>query len=210
MFYTSPAEQTRKTYIILPGNKGITPDDLQFQEYASELTRALQIRGFAPANAAQDADMIIVLSYGIGNPQSHEYSYVMPMFGQTGISSSYTSGVINSYGSTSSYSGSTTYVPSYGITGYVPTVSEYTTYFRFAIITAYDPKALEQSHTQMELWQTTITSTGSSGDLRRIFPILIASGEPYFTTNTGQQVHRTLYENDDMVLDVKGTNIKKK
>lgn len=200
----SQAAQQKRSYIIVPGNKDIRPDDLQFQEYATELSRALQTQGFVPAKDVEDANAIIVLSYGIGDPQTHQYSFALPIYGQTGIASSYTSGVINSYGGAASYSGMTTYTPTYGVTGYMPVNREFTTYFRYVLVAAYDLGPLRDSKHLVELWQTTIASTGSSGDLRRVYPVLIAAAMPYFATDTGKQVHVRLLESDDAVKLVEG------
>ena len=42
----APAAAEYNTYILLPGNEGVTWDDLQFQEYALYLIRALHAQGF--------------------------------------------------------------------------------------------------------------------------------------------------------------------
>lgn len=200
----SSAAKEKHTYILLPGNKGVTWDDLQFQEYALYLTRVLNMQGFVSAEKAEDADVAIVLSYGIGDPQTQQYSYALPVWGQTGVSSAYTYGTATAYGNSATYSGTTTYTPTYGITGYATQVGSVTTYFRYALVTGYDFKAFKESNKQVQLWRTTITSTGSSGDLRRVFPILISAAVPYLATNTGRQIPVQLYESDEIVRAVKG------
>jgi hypothetical protein len=151
----------------------------------------------------------IVLSYGIGDPETTQYSYSLPVWGQTGVSSARTYGTATTYGNTSYYSGSTTYTPSYGVTGYTSHVGAQTTYFRHALITGYDLKAFKETEKQVQLWRTTVTSTGSSGDLRRVFPVLIGAAIPYLATNTGKQVPVQLYENDQIVRIVKGETVEK-
>lgn len=201
---SSPSAATEKTYILLPGNKDVTWNDLQFQEYAGYLMRVLAAHGFVPAKTAAQADVAIVLFYGIGDPETHQYSYSLPVWGQTGIASSNTYGTVSSYGGSASYSGTTTYTPSYGVTGYTSETGSYTTYFRYALITAFDFLKYRQSKKQVELWKTTITSIGSSGDLRQVFPILIAAAAPYIASNTGKQIHVSLHEADPIVKAVKG------
>lgn len=197
----------KKTYLLLPGNEGITWDDLQFQEYAIYLMRALNSQGFISAEKYEDADIAIVLSYGIGDPQTTQYSYTLPTWGQTGISSSHTYGTASVYGNTGTYSGTTTYTPSYGVTGYRSQIGSMTTYFRYARITAYDYKAFKETEKQVQLWRTLATSNGSSGDLRRVFPVLIAATAPYLATNTGKQIPVQLYESDKIVRAVKGETV---
>jgi hypothetical protein len=205
----SPTAQQKRTYILLPGNDGVTWDDLQFQEYASYLTRVLNAQGFISAQKAEDADIAIVLSYGIGEPQARQYSYSLPVWGQTGVSSSHTYGTATAYGNSASYSGTTTYTPTYGVTGYTTHIGTQTTYFRYALITGYDFKAFKETEKQVQLWRTTITSIGSSGDLRQVLPVLISASVPYLSTNTGKQVSVRLYENDKIVKVVKGEPIEK-
>lgn len=200
----SPRAASAKAYILLPGNKGVTWNDLQFQEYARYVMHVLDANGFVPVKDAAKADIAIVLFYGIGDPETHQYSYLLPVWGQTGVASSNAYGTVTSYGGSASYSGTTTYTPSYGITGYTSQTASYTTYFRYALITAYDFSKYRQTKEQVELWKTTITSIGSSDDLRRVFPILIAAAAPYIGSSTEKQVHVTLQESDPIVKAVEG------
>jgi hypothetical protein len=200
----APSAQEKRTYLLLPGNQGVTWDDLQFQEYATYVMRVLTAKGFVSAEKAEDADVAIVLSYGIGDPQKEQYSYSLPVWGQTGVSSAYTYGTATAYGNSASYSGTTTYTPTYGVTGYTSHTGTRVSYFRYAVITGYDFKEFQKSKKQVQLWNTTVTSTGSSGDLRQVFPILVSASVPYLATNTGRQVPVRLYESDKIVRAVKG------
>lgn len=166
--------------------------------------RVLNAQGFTAASKADDADLAIFLSYGIGDPQTQQYTYSLPVWGQTGVSSAQTYGTATAYGNSASYSGTTTYTPSYGITGYSTHTGSVTTFFRHAQITGYDFKEFRQSNKQLQLWRTTITSTGTSGDLREVFPVLIGAAVPYIATNTGKQISVQLTESADIVRAVKG------
>jgi hypothetical protein len=57
----APTAQQQRTYLLLPGNEGVTWDDLQFQEYAVYLMRVLNAQGFVSAERAEQADVAIVL-----------------------------------------------------------------------------------------------------------------------------------------------------
>lgn len=192
------------TYILLPGNKNITANDIQFREYAAYVHRAMKSKGFIPTEKVEEADLAVFLSYGIGNPEEHKYSYSLPVWGQTGVSSSYTTGTITSYGGFGTYSGTTTYTPSYGITGYTTGTSSYATYFRFMLLDAWDLKKYRNSKKETQVWKTTVTSTGSSGDLRRVFPVLVGASKRYIGENTGTQVKVMLDESDQRVIETKG------
>lgn len=194
----------KNSYILLPGNKDTKAEDLQFKEYAAYVNRALIKQGFVPAESFENANVAIFLIYGIGDPQEHQYSYSIPTWGQTGVSSSYTTGTISSYGGYGSYSGTTTYTPTYGITGNTTHIGSHITYFRFMVLDAVDLDEYKKSEKEVQLWKTTVTSSGSSGDLRQVFPILVAASQQYVGKNTGQKVEVNLYEEDERVIEIKG------
>lgn len=195
----------KKSYILLPGNKDTTSEDLQFKEYAAYVNRALIKQDFVLAESLEKANVAIFLAYGIGDPKEHQYSYSIPTWGQAGVSSSYTTGTINSYGGYGSYSGTTTYAPTYGVTGSTTHTGSYSTYFRFMVLDAIDLDEFKKSKKEVQLWKTTAISSGSSGDLRLVFPNLVAASQQYVGKNTGQKVEVNLYEQDERVIEIKGT-----
>lgn len=201
---SAPDAGAKKKYILLSGLKDVEPTDLQFKEYARYVDKALASMGYVKTESFDDANIAIFLVYGVGDPQKHSYIYPFPVWGQTGVSSSTTFGTLHSYGSYGTYSGTTYYTPTYGITGYMPLMGAYTTYFRFFILDAVDLNEYKSSQRVVSVWRTIVTSTGSSGDLRRVFPVLVAASKPYIGTNTGKQVKVTLTENDKAVIEIKG------
>ena len=190
-------------YMLLPGIEGVGKEDLQFIEFAKYINRALLENGFKAVDENERAEIVIFLSYGIGDPKSKSYSYSLPTYGQTGVSSSYTTGSVSSYGGYGTYSGTTTYTPSYGITGYTSHSDNYTHYFRFFTLEAIDLKDYMEEKKMTQVWKTKVTSSGSSSDLRRVFPIMVAASKEYIGTNTGKQVEVSLYETDPVVIEVK-------
>lgn len=194
----------KRNYILLPANKDTSINDLQFKEYAAYLNRALVSLGFVPVESVEVADLAIFVIYGIGSPQEHQYSYSLPVWGQTGVSSSTTYGTLNTYGNTGTYIGTTRYNPTYGIQGSTSHVGTYTTYSRFLVLDALDLSEYKQTKKEIQLWKTTITSTDSSGDLRRVFPYMVTASMQHIGTNTGQLIKVILGENDPAVLSVKG------
>lgn len=199
----------KKKYILFSGEEDVKDTDLQFIEYTKYIDNALISIGFVKANKVEDANIAIFLVYGIGNPQEHTYSYVLPMWGQTGVSSSTTYGSLNTFGNTATYSGTTTYNPTYGVTGYIPATGSYVTYFRFLKLTAVDLDEYKKSQKTNQLWQTTVTSTGADGDLRFVFPILVAASKEYLGSNTGKRIQIILTAEDQRVVEIKSLNEKR-
>jgi hypothetical protein len=194
----------KKTYLLLPGNQGVTAADLQFKEYAEYLKRVLNKKGYTYTESKDEADVAIYLSYGMGDPETHQYSYDLPVWGRTGYYASSTQVAQTVVDGQTKYRAYTTYTPTYGLIGYNTHIDSVTTFFRFAVIAAYDYSQFKKDETEVQLWKTTINSTGSSDDLRSIFPMLMAASIPYIATDTGHKVYLTLYETDPVVQEIKG------
>lgn len=194
----------KKTYLLLPGNKGVTPADLQFQEYAAYLKRVLGEKGYTYTTSEDKADLVIYLAYGLGDPETYQYAYSLPVWGRTGYYATRSHVAETSKDGKTTYKSITTYVPSYGFAGYETYVGSGTAYSRFAVITAYDYDQFKKDEKEVQLWKTTITSVGMSDDLRRVFPVLLAASAPYLATDTGHKVYVSLSETDDAVMKVKG------
>lgn len=201
---SSQDAMSKRRYILLPGLDNTELTDLQFKEYAAYVEKALASKLFVKANNLEDANVVIFLVYGIGNPQEHSFTYSLPIWGQTGVSSSTTFGTLNTLGSTATYSGFTTYTPTYGIKGFMPFSGSYVTFFRYLMLDAIDLDKYKESQKIIPLWRTTVTSTGSSGDLRQVFPILVTASKPYIGTNTGKKITIVITEDDQRVVEIKG------
>ncbi|MFA7369469.1 MAG: hypothetical protein WC334_07485 [Kiritimatiellales bacterium] len=206
---TNPSLSGWKTFVIFPMDKNINPADLQFKEYASYVSRALVSLGYVEADNLTNCDATILLGYGIGDPEEYEYS--MPIFGQTGVASSYTTGNYNGFSGHKvanammggpGFSSSTTYMPSYGITGSMPVTR--TTYHRYVLLCAIKPLMPGASEADKLYWKLYIDSTGSSGDLRRVFPVMIVASRDYLGKNTQGQVKVSINETDPKINEIKG------
>ena len=197
----SPPQAT--TFLILPGLKDVAIADLQFQEYSSYVAKVLTRKGMREAPKGEVPDVAVFLAYGIGEPQQNTLTYSVPVFGQTGVQSSSTYGTIRSSGSTSTYTGSTYYTPRYGVVGSSTNTRNYTTYFRYALLDAYDARAFVDRKETVQIWKTIVTSTGSSGDLRRLMPVMIVAADQFIGTNTGEQRKVTLFEDGARIESMK-------
>ena len=196
----------KSRYILLSGKKGVSEDDLQFKEFAKYVDYALKKKGFIKTKTPTEADIAIFLFYAISGPSEHQYSYSLPVYGQTGVSSSHSYGTVTSYGSTASYAGSTYYTPTYGIVGSSQYSGTIITYTRYVSLNAIDLEE-QKIGTEKQVWKTTIISSGSSGDLRKVFPILIAAGQNYFGENSNGKIRVCIYETDVQVENIKSALI---
>ena len=191
-------------YVLLPGREEVAANDLQYREFASYVERALQARDFKQTTSVEEADIAILLNYGLGEPQTTVYTYSLPVYGQTGGGTATYTGSAYGSGGYSHTTGTIYQQPTYGVVGSQTNVGSVTTYLRYLILEAVDLTAYRKSQAIVPVWKTTITSTGTSGDLRRVLPVLVGAATEHFATDTGQQVNIELQESDSRVLKVKG------
>lgn len=193
-----------RTYDLWPSDSKINVNDLQFQEYALYVQRAMSLRGFQRIEDGQEPDVVVLLDYGIGQPRTNLGSITLPTYGQTGVSGATTTGTVNTFGNSSSYRSTTTFTPTYGVTGYRSSNYTYTTYTRYVSLDAFYWRDLRDRDEVVPAFQTSIVSEGSSGDLRRVFPVMIAAAAESIGRNTGQAQAIALQETDARVLSILG------
>ncbi len=89
-----------------------------------------------------------------------------PIWGQTGVSSSTTTGSVNMYGNYGSYSGTTFYTPTYGITGFTSGTTTSTQYNRAVHLDIFDnqPSSINPS----KIYESKVISTGSCGVISEV------------------------------------------
>jgi hypothetical protein len=163
----------KRAYVILPAKKDMVGGDLQFREFSQYLKSALYARGYREAINPEQAEIAVMLAYGIAGGTAGSVTEVhRDAWGN--VEGSSTKNVIR--------------------------------YARLIIIRAYDYKKYREMKEEVQLWQTTIDSVGSSDDLRRVFPVLIAASQPYIGTNLNKKVRVVLTEEDNRVATIKSTN----
>ncbi len=178
-----------ETYILKSGMKDVSENDLRFKEYSRIVANALSKKGYKQISDIKNAHMVVLFSYGISNPNSKVSTIQMPVYGSQNNT---TTVVKNSWGQKI---GSFETQPSnpFAPGGYQPVSVEFTTYNRFILLTAFDakdvlkPRAKDEKFDPKMTWETKVTSTGSSGDLRKVFPIMMLGAMPYIGKNSGEQ-----------------------
>jgi len=195
----------KKHYLLLPGNENTSEKDLQFQEYATYIHRALKANGFVQASK-EDAQVIIFATYGIGEPMAQNYSFSLPVYGQTGGGTSYFTGQSYGSGGHSSFSGSAYSPPQYGVVGSQTFSGNYITYNRYIVLDAYDADTLRKSkgETLEQAWITIVNSRGRTGDLREMLPVLVSASYQHFATNTKQTIIVEITQKDKRIQFIKG------
>ena len=185
------ADQQGKTrFVVLPGNPGGNEQDLQFIEFKAYIEKILANRGYSKASSLQDSNVVMFLSYGVGNPEIRQYSYEVPMWNDMGY-----------YPMSRYYRG---FYPGYGVGGYTQRIDSYTTFRRYLVLEACDKDAYLLQQQRKQLWKTSVQSSGSSNDLRLVFPYMAAAMQAYIGQNTGHMLTVDIDEADPLARSLLG------
>ena len=186
--FSNSAYTGGKAYWLLPGNRGVTANDLEFQEYAAQLRLALNRVGFKAATNFDLADVGIFVTYGVGDPIENQYSYSLPVYGQTGGGTyNFSANTYSGYGSATTH-GTIQQQPQYGVIGLQQVSGSTISYLRYLNLDAIDLRSYRGNNETVSAWRTDILSRGSRSDFRVVFPILVIAATPYFGKNTHKQI----------------------
>jgi hypothetical protein len=159
-FHSLSDTYSNATVTVLPANEAVA-DSLEFRTYRDKVATHLIREGFRVASEHSDSpsQLIALLNYGIDDGTTTTQSYQVPVWGQTGVSSSTTTGSVNTYGNYGSYSSTTYYQPTYGITGYTSGTTTTTEYKRVIHLDLFDT-TLDKSNPE-KIYESIVTSSGS-------------------------------------------------
>lgn len=164
--------QSKRRFVILPGDKGLKAEDLQFIEFKNYVEKVLAKQGFIKADSLNDGDVVLFLDYGVGEPQAYQTSYDVPVWGGAGFYPYFRR--YRFYPAMSPY--------------YTQRIETYMLYKRYLSLEAYDMAAYLRRKTPQQLWKITVQSRGTSNDLRLTLPYMLTAMEPYIGINTGHMV----------------------
>ncbi|MCX7027109.1 MAG: hypothetical protein NT061_06455 [Spirochaetes bacterium] len=188
--------EAQRSYIFMSTDQNVKSGDLRFAEYAGYIAKALARMGYEQVEKAEEANIIIYVTYGVGEPKEHSYSYSVPLYGIINPPKPSGPPPASSQGTPPSNPPFGRYNPVYGIVGSTMKYDSFTTYFRYCKIEAFDLKLLRESGVEKQLWSTIITSTGRSDDLRQAMPYMIAGAKDYIATDTGRKVEINVPEDN--------------
>ena len=161
------------------GNKN--QKTIESKEFAKQIEYILAQNDIKVAKGNK-ANCTIGYSYDVEGPFTQQHSD--PVIGVVGTSSStsYTNGMVHSYGNMA-YGSATTNtinIPQYGVTGYRNYTTQY--YSRWLALASVDKDG-------SELWHTHVYNNSSKNDLSEIFPILTHVASNTIMTNTKEKIN---------------------
>lgn len=160
-----------KTYVLLPLNSDASSDELLYESFVPYVVEALKTHGLTRVQEGAHPDLVVYLDYGVGDPRKQLKTTSFPIFGQTGIAGASTTAT--RFGNT--LQATTTFIPSFGITGFSNSVHQFTTYTKYIGIQGYFSDGLNDKGEPRPAFRTNLTEFGESADLRRAFPVMIAA-----------------------------------
>jgi hypothetical protein len=179
-FHELPSNGLGQTYKFLPleGQEG----SLEYEAYAKRISKKLEVYGYILKTEGIDPDYFVVFNYGIGDGGTITGS--LPIYGQTGGGTSYTSGTVSTnYGGYGSYSGTTYSMPTFGQVGSIPySIRQHDRVLNLKVISykeAKDGKA-------KVLYEGRVQSSGSSGEIAVVLPSMIEALFRDFPGNSGK------------------------
>ena len=166
-------------YIILATEE--QQNSLEHRSYEKLVKQQLSLKGFKEVSL-DEADVVVMFSYGDDGGRQIVSSY--PIFGQTGVSSSNTYGTVQSYGNSATYSGTTTYTPSYGIVG--SGVASRTEYKRFLYLSMIDHSASKSGDGIKRIYEGKVVSNALNSNLPEAVPVMIKALFKEFPGESGK------------------------
>ncbi|MEW5755052.1 MAG: hypothetical protein AB1810_02000 [Pseudomonadota bacterium] len=186
-----------KRYQLKSGIAHVNENDLYFQEFSQIIHRSLQQRGFSPAANPDEAEIIILLSYGVSGGKTERYTYSTPIYDFVGGDTYTIQETTKDNTGKETTTTSRIYVPlTTRVVGRDIREGSYTTYTAHLMLEARDPKADKNA---AALWRATAEVTSPNNDLRGLMPVLASALQPYLGANTGRVITLKLEPNDPQV-----------
>ena len=198
------ASEELKSYTIVSSNAEISESDLEFKEAAEYVRTALSSKGYYEAPDVEHADMIIDISYGVGEPQIDFKTYSNPVYATRGGGySTVATPVVDGKGNVTYVTTTVYHPPRVEMVGIEEKIVPITTYEKFLRLTSRDNREIDESEGPVQVWSIYVKNKDESDDLRKYLPLMAAASVPHIGENTESQTEVKLKEKDDLVGFVK-------
>jgi hypothetical protein len=190
--YGDESELTGKTYILLPYDSSISSNYLLFKELSFYVNKELDHKGYKLTQNFDSANCVVFLKYGTSSPQTFEKEVYIPIYGQTGISSSTTSGTgtLKYYPQKTevNYTTETNYNSSFGVVGGRTIKTSETFYAHYMMLSVFDKQTLHLDFNKSIRWKLISKLVTKDHDLRRVFPLIVVGSDDYIGKNSFQNI----------------------
>jgi hypothetical protein len=156
-----------KSFVIVPLPE--QAQSLEFKTYANMVADRLVARGWRRVEL-DSADLAVTLQYSMGQGQQIAYSY--PILGPVPSGPVTTFGNVNTYGNTSTFNATTRQGTALGVVG--SGQGSRTEYERIVRLEMFSLVSYRSTKQTVPVFQSTMQSKGSIGDIARVMPTMIA------------------------------------
>ena len=186
------------------GMREISPDDLYFREFSQYFQSILKTHGYQQTTD-KDAPIAIYFSYGVSPGRTTQYTTTTPIYDWVGGDTIvYTEVKKDEKGKTTSKTTSTITTPArQRLLGFSTNTNRYTVFTRFVLLEAKRYQTGLKPEDMKTLWKTSITSIGTSSDLRALMPVLAEASAPYVGVDTGEARIIKIKRDDPRVIEFK-------
>jgi hypothetical protein len=198
--FTDPTEPPRKTYVIVPEDASISPENLEYQEYSGWVEQMMSQAGFKKASSAATADLALQMSYGVSDPTTLELNNSEPIYEQSG-ERTVTTGSYTGKGKNKKYETSTVTEPTYNLTGYTTRTTTQIIYVHNVYLAALKMERY-RLHQVDEVWRLQAKAPASWNSLKTLFPYMAVAMRPYLGKDTDVTVRQSIKVGDSRVVDL--------
>lgn len=163
--YQGPDAIRRGTIFVSSGTEQ-QAKSLAYTSIKNRIARQFATKGYEPVSDYREAQFVAYVNYSINGGKT--VSSAVPIIGQTGGGTSYSSGTVAGSGGFASYTGSTYIPPTFGVVGVANT--QHTEYTRQVQIDVFkvDGKKLGE-----KVYEILGTSSGYCNNLNAVLPYII-------------------------------------
>ena len=199
--------QTGQSFYLVSGDADLKESDLRFKEAAAYVQTALEGKGMHKASNIGAADVLIELTFGVGEPrevletrsypETHwrpgfSYAIRVPVYGESGAVIGFQSRLVRE--------------PSRSYTYWQDRMDSSTVFEKFLVIEAFDNRIARTADENEQLWSVDISNVDSSDNMREYLPYMIAAALPYIAKDTGSQVFVSVQTDDPTVEFIRFPN----
>ena len=217
----NPEVEELYSYKIVSTNPEVSEEDLEFKEAAEYIKTVLSAKGMYEAPDVEHADMIIDLSYGVGEPQVEYRKYYELVYATTTDRySTVATPVIKGKGNKAnrvikanrakairvnktkraSRVNERNRVELVGLEEKVVPITVYEKHLR---LTSRDNTQTDESEAPVQAWSIYVMNKDQSDDIRKYLPLMAAAAIEYVGENTETQQKIKVKEDDEKVSFVK-------
>ena len=179
-FHELTSNSSSHTYKFLPlkGQEG----SLEYEAYAKRISNKLERYNYILEKENTNPEYFVIFNYGIGDGGTITGS--IPIYGQTGGGTSFTSGTVSSsYGGFASYSGTTYSMPTFGQVDSIPySVRQHDRVLNLKIVSYKD----SHDGNVKVVYEGRVKSSGSSGEIAVVLPSMIEALFRDFPGHSGE------------------------